>query len=701
MEIGKINAFADNTRKLSTDYDFNKDGTVDIQDYNFALLSLEDDDVDNDVELSKDELEVVFKDLISEDNKVNPDNVNVTQDNVTKLSQKVVADGAEKIVDPTTAKTFEELQEIGKNLSKIIKRCTKLLPFLNKQMELYNKELEKISKEKAEKEKEYEAASDKVEQKNALLSEKMAEVMSRQETATQEMKNNTRKIISDTITRYKNGEFEGQDLYSVITKNIANDSSGSFSAAELNSLVSDCGSLGEEIKTLCGDVENIVADIRNVTQRFNNVTGTLNALKDSRNGVIDTSSKASAEYQKGYQKRLDLRQEISSKYGTGTAGLKAFLKSQESNTIPFGDAYSIMAEIAKGTGISFKDGNIIMPNFIYMESESEITDEERAQMKEFNAISDIINQKYGSNNNSSNPLAKTGDTEEADGADEVDDASEVDEPEDVDDDGQVNPDEEDVDVDDEELDDDEFNTGEPTCLGTCTKSECCDPISFKQGDTSFHFVSDRDKDQIFDGASEFLGAKNGWEEMKAYDKNGDGKVNGAELEDLKLVAMNDTSGKYTFQSAAEAGIAEIDLNSYQKQDSKQVDGDMLRGTFSLIMNDGSVIQGEQTDDTAKNIENRYSTLFGANIMDLTETYEANPFMDDFQEKIDTTLIKNSNESAHSGLKQDVANSLQNTQSTVDSEAKTSANKAVSQYNAEKKKEEQEQEKINNKNFFMD
>ena len=141
MEIGKINAFADNTRKLSIDYDFNKDGTVDIQDYNFALLSLEDDDVDNDVELSKDELEVVFKDLISEDNKVNPDNVNVTQDNVTKLSQKVVADGAEKIVDPTTAKTFEELQEIGKNLSKIIKRCTKLLPFLNKQMELYNKKL--------------------------------------------------------------------------------------------------------------------------------------------------------------------------------------------------------------------------------------------------------------------------------------------------------------------------------------------------------------------------------------------------------------------------------------------------------------------------------------------------------------------------------------------------------------------------------
>ena len=30
MEIGKINAFADNTRKLSIDYDFNKDGTVDI-----------------------------------------------------------------------------------------------------------------------------------------------------------------------------------------------------------------------------------------------------------------------------------------------------------------------------------------------------------------------------------------------------------------------------------------------------------------------------------------------------------------------------------------------------------------------------------------------------------------------------------------------------------------------------------------------
>lgn len=695
MEIGKINSFADNTRKLSTEYDFNKDGTVDIQDYNFALLSLEDDDVDNDVELSKDELEVVFKDLISEDNKVNPDNVNVTKDNVTKLSENLVKDGSEKIIDPTTAKSFEELQEIGKNLSKIIKRCTKLLPFLNQQMEIYNKELEKIAKEKAEKEKEYEAAADKVERKNEELSEKMLEAMSKEETISEEIKKNTNKIISDTVARYKNGEYEGQDLYSVVTKNIANDSASSFSVSSLNSLISDCGTLGEEIKTLCGDVENIVADIRSVTQKFNSVTGTLNSLKDSRNGVINTSNRASAEYQKGYQKRLDLRQEISSKYGTGTQGLKAFLNSEESSSIPFADAYAVMAEIAKGTGISFKDGNIIMPNFIWYESESEITDAERAQMNEFNAISDIINQKYGSNNNSSNPVTKAGDTEEADAAGEVDDAAQVDEPEDVDDDGQVNPDEEDLDVDDEELDEDEFNTGEPTCLGKCTQSKCCDPISFKQGDTSFHFVSDNDKDGIFDGPSEFLGAKNGWEEMKAYDKNGDGKINGAELNDLNLVAMNDTNGKYSFKSATDAGIAEIDLSSYTKENQKQVDGDMLRGTFSLKMQDGSVIQGEQTDDSAKNIENRYSTLFGANIADLTETYNANPFMDDFEEKIDTAAIKKTNEQEHDMLKKDSASSVNSAKTSANSEAKHSSEKATDEQKLEKQKEEEK------KNFFMD
>ena len=126
MEVNKVDFFSDNTRQLSTNYDYNKDGTVDIQDYNFALLSLEDDDPDNDVELSKDDLKAVFADLIKEDDKVNPDNVKVNADNVTQLSQDVVNNAAKNIMDPSKASSFEELQEIGKNLSKIIKRCTKL-----------------------------------------------------------------------------------------------------------------------------------------------------------------------------------------------------------------------------------------------------------------------------------------------------------------------------------------------------------------------------------------------------------------------------------------------------------------------------------------------------------------------------------------------------------------------------------------------
>jgi len=703
MEINKVDFFSDNTKQLSTNYDFNKDGTVDIQDYNFALLSLDDDDPDNDIELSKDELKEIFAELIEEDDKVNPDNVNVNQDNVTKLSQDVVEEAAKNLTDPSKANSFTELQEVGKNLSKIIKRCTKLLPYLNQQMEEYSKRLETISKEKEAKEEDYAELSDTVNSKNELLAEKMDEAMLQSENVTDEMRKNTSKIIADCVERYKNGEFEGQDLLSVITSGLANDSNSAASVSALNSVIADCGSLGDEIKSICGDIETLVADIRSVTQQFNMTTNMLNSLKESRNNVLDTSNNASAQYQKGYERRQELRQAISEQYGSGTAGLKAFLNSQDSTSIPFADAYAVMANIAKDTGISFTNGNIIMPNFIYYESESEITDEQRAQMKEFNEISDIINQKYASSGNSSNSsnsnssslsnlaalsglssMFKTGDANDdedlnlddedlAFGDDlEFDDEStdEISE-EDLE---SVSAD--DISVDDTELDEEEFCTGEPTCLGCCTQSQCCDPISFKQGNTSYHFVSDNDKDGTFDGASEFLGAKNGWDEMKAYDANGDGKINGDELEKLNLVSMNDDNGQYTFMSAAEAGIEEIDLSSYQKKNEKQTDGDTLQGTFSLKMTDGSVIQGEQTDDTMKNIENRYSSLIGAKIEDLSDDYEDNPFMDDFQETVDTGAMTSTNTINQDDLEKTSETNIENIQDDANSNARHSAEKTT-------------------------
>ena len=50
-----------------------------------------------------------------------------------------------------------------------------------------------------------------------------------------------------------------------------------------------------------------------------------------------------------------------------------FLDNNELADLPFADAYAILQGMAGECGITFKDGNITMPTFVYMESESEIT----------------------------------------------------------------------------------------------------------------------------------------------------------------------------------------------------------------------------------------------------------------------------------------------------------------------------------------
>ena len=61
--------------------------------------------------------------------------------------------------------------------------------------------------------------------------------------------------------------------------------------------------------------------------------------------------------------------------------------------------------------------------------------------------------------------------------------------------------------------------------GDTTVIQRTDPIGYSIGDVTFEFVIDRDKDGKYDGSSEFLGAQNGMDEMRALDTNNDGSIN--------------------------------------------------------------------------------------------------------------------------------------------------------------------------------
>ena len=170
MEINKVGAdfFADNAKGLSKEYDFNKDGTVNIEDYRIALIQLNDDDPDNDVKFTKEQLDSIFADVIAEAKKTEEAS-NITKDNAQEVAKDVVEEAKAGIVDPSTAKTFAELQTMGKQLSKYIKQCSELLPILNSQLDAMQEELEKIEEEKAEEEKKYSSVESKVNGKSDEL----------------------------------------------------------------------------------------------------------------------------------------------------------------------------------------------------------------------------------------------------------------------------------------------------------------------------------------------------------------------------------------------------------------------------------------------------------------------------------------------------------------------------------------------------
>jgi|GEM_PF-4959191 len=131
-----------------------------------------------------------------------------------------------------------------------------------------------------------------------------------------------------------------------------------------------------------------------------------------------------------------------------------------------------------------------------------------------------------------------------------------------------------------------------------------DPIGFEANGKKFDFVEDENKNGIFDGPSEFVGADTGWADFTKYDKNNNGIIEGDELNDLNVLVQNEQTGEHEITSAKKAGIFKIDLTSFQRKDSINEYGNILAGEFKLIFNDKE-ITGSQTYDTEAYLNKHY------------------------------------------------------------------------------------------------
>lgn len=144
-----------------------------------------------------------------------------------------------------------------------------------------------------------------------------------------------------------------------------------------------------------------------------------------------------------------------------------------------------------------------------------------------------------------------------------------------------------------------------------------DPIGWREGNTNFLFAVDRNKDNIFNDSSEFVGAENGWAELEAFDTNQDGTLTAAEAEAAGLMVVSvdqslKNGGNYGFNSAAAEGFESLDLNSYKEVDElkqENLNGNLRIGEFSLKV-DGQNILGKQTLDEQSYMDTFYGHMYG-------------------------------------------------------------------------------------------
>ncbi len=134
-----------------------------------------------------------------------------------------------------------------------------------------------------------------------------------------------------------------------------------------------------------------------------------------------------------------------------------------------------------------------------------------------------------------------------------------------------------------------------------------DPIGFTDGDKRFDFFVDKDDNSDITNENEFLGAENGFDEVKALDTDNDGIVTKEELEkgNVKVVQTN-ADGTQEIKNVADVlkDGDSIDLNSYEKVGADIGNGNTLQGTFNMNV-DGKTLEGYQTLDNINWLDENY------------------------------------------------------------------------------------------------
>ena len=156
--------------------------------------------------------------------------------------------------------------------------------------------------------------------------------------------------------------------------------------------------------------------------------------------------------------------------------------------------------------------------------------------------------------------------------------------------------------------------GEPDIPPTPDRT---DPIGWRQGDTNFMFAIDRNNDNIFNGAEEYVGAQEGWAELAGFDDNGDNILSAEELaaHDVRVVDVNQAltnGGLYGFNGVKESGFESLNLASYnQISDLKNtnINGNKRVAEFDLVVN-GQALVGKQTENTEAYNDLFYGHMYG-------------------------------------------------------------------------------------------
>ena len=612
---------------LPEKYDFNKDGQVDIADYNLAAGALAEDDVETYEGLTKDDLDTAFETVIEKVGSAA--DTEITTENASKTAQTIINDIKSGMLNPKNATTLNHLQEIGKTLTTYIQQCATLKETLATKIKDEKAELDEIAEKKAEKEAEYSGKEAEVKSKTEELSAKMVKALNESKRLTDSQRAKANTIISECVNNYKNGMYSGQSLTEIIASKLGQSGEG-YKVSALRNLLKSNSELSQEIKSICNDIDTLVSDIRTISAEYNHKNDALNSDIDIRNQIIEISATASQQYESGYQQRIDMRKEIHDKYyvqGNGKVTAKNeqiqklndFLTNKELDNMPFADAWEILGTTFDNCGIKYgDDGSLKVPKG-HDDTAKNVFAEFVATVKRLYTKTTIS-----------------------------------------------------------QYDEEEFQTGTTGGATQVTGVKRTDPISFTVGDVKYDFISDNNSNGVFDDATEFLGANNGWSEIKVFDTDGNGLISGDELKGLKVVSINQKNGQYTFMSADEAGIEEINLNSFKKVNNTEINNNITVGSFDIKMDDGSTIKGTQTEDTLKNLQNNYSNLFNSDIGDLSETYEANPFMEDFVERVDTDIVTANAEQEVKHSTQEAESIVSNTNQQINHKVITSSAQAVSE-----------------------